>query len=80
MFVPDEDVVPPLGGWTTIMHALNHERVGLSPTSNLAQLRRGREPSEEDAPGEAAGSVLRRQLAELRVGSRGIARSRSATR
>ncbi|MEZ4282908.1 MAG: acyl-CoA dehydrogenase family protein [Myxococcota bacterium] len=69
VFVPDEDVVPPLhGGWTTIMHALNHERVGLSPTSNLARnydvvvnhLKKTRPEKLQDP-------VLRRQLAELRV-------------
>ena len=38
VFVPDDDLLPPLnGGWPIIMHALNHERVGLSPTSNLAR-------------------------------------------
>ena len=69
VFVPDEDLVPPLhGGWTTIMLALNHERVGLSPTSNLARnydivvehLRR-------TDPGRLQDPVLRNRLAELRV-------------
>ena len=35
---PDALVGPLNGGWTIIMHALNHERVGLSPTGNLARL------------------------------------------
>ncbi len=38
VFVPDENLIGPLhGGWEIIMHALNHERVGLSPTGNLAR-------------------------------------------
>jgi alkylation response protein AidB-like acyl-CoA dehydrogenase len=69
VFVPDEDVLPPLhGGWKIIMHALNHERVGLSPTSNLArnydvivEHLRKTHPEKLQEP------VVRRQLAELRV-------------
>jgi len=69
VFVPDEDVLPPLhGGWGVIMHALNHERVGLSPTSNLvrnydvvvAELQR-------NAPHKLADPVVRMRLAELRM-------------
>jgi len=69
VFVPDEDVLPPLhGGWHIIMHALNHERVGLSPTSNLARnydivvdyLR-------ANAPAKLRDPVVRNRLAELRV-------------
>jgi alkylation response protein AidB-like acyl-CoA dehydrogenase len=69
VFVPDEDVLPPLhGGWHIIMHALNHERVGLSPTSNLArnydvlvdELRK-------NAPHKLQDPVVRVRLAELRM-------------
>lgn len=69
VFVPDEDVVPPLhGGWTTIMHALNHERVGLSPTSNLARnYDVVVDHYKKTRPEKLRDPVLRRQLAELRV-------------
>jgi alkylation response protein AidB-like acyl-CoA dehydrogenase len=69
VFVPDDDVLPPLhGGWTIIMHALNHERVGLSPTSNLvrnydiliAEL-------QQNAPHKLADPVVRSRLAEVRM-------------
>ena len=67
--IPAENLVGPLnGGWTIIMHALNHERVGLSPTSNLARnydvlvdyLR-------EHAPERLKDPVVRMRLAELKV-------------
>ncbi len=69
VFVPDDDVLPPLhGGWPIIMHALNHERVGLSPTSNLvrnydilvAEL-------QKNAPHKLADPVVRSRLAEVRM-------------
>jgi alkylation response protein AidB-like acyl-CoA dehydrogenase len=67
--VPRDHLVGPLnGGWPIIMHALNHERVGLSPVGNLgvlydqlvAHLR-------EHRPERLADPVVRRRLAELRV-------------
>ena len=67
--VPKDSLVGPLnGGWLIIMHALNHERVGLSPVGNLgvlydqlvAHLR-------EHQPERLADPVVRRRLAELRV-------------
>jgi alkylation response protein AidB-like acyl-CoA dehydrogenase len=70
--VPRENLVGPLhGGWPIIMHALNHERVGLSPVGNLgalydqlvAHLR-------ERQPERLADPVVRRRLAELRVALR----------
>ncbi len=69
VFVPDEDVLPPLhGGWSIIMHALNHERVGLSPTSNLARNYDVLvEYLQKNAPHKLADPVVRNRLAELRV-------------
>ncbi len=69
VFVPDGDLVPPLnGGWTTIMHALNHERVGLSPTSNLVRPYDILvEHLQKNAPDKLADPVVRNRLAEMRM-------------
>ena len=69
VFVPDEDLLPPLnGGWPIIMHALNHERVGLSPTSNLARNYDILvEHLQKTAPQRLEDPVVRDRLAELRV-------------
>ncbi len=69
VFVPDEDVLPPLhGGWGIIMHALNHERVGLSPTSNLARNYDVLvDHLKANAPERLADPVVRNRLAELRM-------------
>ena len=69
VFVPDEDVLPPLhGGWPIIMHALNHERVGLSPTSNLVRnYDLVIEHLQQHAPEKLADPVVRARLAELRM-------------
>ena len=69
VFVPDEDVLPPLnGGWPIIMHALNHERVGLSPTSNLARnYDVVLEHLRESDPEKLQDPIVRNRLAELRV-------------
>ena len=69
VFVPDADVLPPLhGGWPIIMHALNHERVGLSPTSNLVRNYDILvEHLKARAPERLADPVVRRQLAEMRM-------------
>ena len=69
VFVPDEDVLPPLhGGWSIIMHALNHERVGLSPTSNLARNYDVLvEELREHAPRKLADPVVRSRLAEVKM-------------
>ena len=69
VFVPDEDVLPPLhGGWPIIMHALNHERVGLSPTSNLVRnYDVVVEHLQEHAPEKLQDPVVRMRLAELRM-------------
>ena len=69
VFVPDENLVGPLnGGWSIIMHALNHERVGLSPTGNLC---RGYdllvEHLENKAPEKLADPVVRNRLAEMKM-------------
>jgi alkylation response protein AidB-like acyl-CoA dehydrogenase len=67
--VPVENLVGPLnGGWAIVMHALNHERVGLSSTGNLARLfdtlldhlRRER-------PEKLRDPVVRRRLAEAKL-------------
>jgi alkylation response protein AidB-like acyl-CoA dehydrogenase len=67
--VPHADLVGAEGrGWPIIMHALNHERVGLSPTSNLA---RNYDVIVEHLgkthPEKLQEPVVRRQLAELRM-------------
>lgn len=69
VFVPDEDVLPPLnGGWPIIMHALNHERVGLSPTSNLVRhYDVAIEHLRQTDPEKLQDPVVRNRLAELRV-------------
>ena len=69
VFVPDEDVLPPLhGGWSIIMHALNHARVGLSPTSNLARNYDVLvEELREHAPRKLADPVVRSRLAEVKM-------------
>ena len=69
VFVPDEDVLPPLnGGWPIIMHALNHERVGLSPTSNLVRhYDVAIEHLRQTDPEKLQDPVVRNRLAELRI-------------
>lgn len=69
VFVPDDDLLPPLnGGWPIIMHALNHERVGLSPTSNLARNYDVLvEHLQKTAPQRLEDPVVRNRLAELRM-------------
>jgi alkylation response protein AidB-like acyl-CoA dehydrogenase len=67
--IPEENLVGSLnGGWTIIMHALNHERVGLSPTSNLA---RNYDVLVDHlaahAPERLRDPVVRTRLAELKV-------------
>jgi alkylation response protein AidB-like acyl-CoA dehydrogenase len=67
--VPRENLVGPLnGGWTIIMHALNHERVGLSSTGNLAVLYdllvqhlKQQRPEQLDNP------LTRRRLAQMKL-------------
>jgi alkylation response protein AidB-like acyl-CoA dehydrogenase len=67
--VPGENLVGPLhGGWGIIMHALNHERVGLAPTGNLARLYDllvGH--LREQQPERLADPVVRRRLAQLKL-------------
>jgi alkylation response protein AidB-like acyl-CoA dehydrogenase len=67
--VPEENLVGGEGGgWNIVMHALNHERVGLSPTGNLARnydllvdhLR-------SHAPEKLREPAVRTRLAELRM-------------
>ena len=67
--IPEENLVGPLnGGWTIIMHALNHERVGLSPTSNLARNYDVLvEHLVKHTPERLADPVVRTRLAELKV-------------
>jgi alkylation response protein AidB-like acyl-CoA dehydrogenase len=67
--IPAKNLVGKLnGGWPIVMHALNHERVGLSPVSNLARLYdelvaylRAKRPDALRDP------VLRRRLAQAKV-------------
>ena len=67
--VPGVDLVGELnGGWGIIMHALNHERVGLAPTGNLARLFDLLvEHLGERSPEQLADPIVRRRLAELKV-------------
>ncbi len=67
--VPRENLVGPLnGGWTIIMHALNHERVGLSSTGNLAVLFDSLIAHlREERPGKLGDARVRHELARLKV-------------
>jgi alkylation response protein AidB-like acyl-CoA dehydrogenase len=67
--VPNDDLVGELnGGWGIIMHALNHERVGLAPTGNLARLFDLLvEHLQVERPEKLRDPVVRRRLAELKV-------------
>jgi alkylation response protein AidB-like acyl-CoA dehydrogenase len=67
--VPEDSVVGPLhGGWGIIMHALNHERVGLAATGALARIYDGLVGHlRERRPHKLADPVVRRRLAELGV-------------
>jgi len=69
VFVPDENLVGGRGGgWNIVMHALNHERVGLSPTGNLARhYDLLVEELQRSAPHKLRDPVLRNRLAELRM-------------
>ena len=69
VFVPDENLVGPLhGGWNIIMHALNHERVGLSPAGNLARnYDLLVEHLRAHAPHKLANPALRARLAEMKM-------------
>ena len=65
--VPDEDRVgKPGDGWGIVMHALNHERVGLAPTGNLARLFDTLlEELAVRRPESVRDPVVRKRLAEL---------------
>jgi alkylation response protein AidB-like acyl-CoA dehydrogenase len=67
--IPGENLVGPLdGGWGIVMHALNHERVGLAPTGNLARLYDLLIAHlAEHLPEKLRDPVVRRRLAELKV-------------
>ena len=67
--VPNSDLVGELnGGWGIIMHALNHERVGLAPTGNLGRLYDLLiEHLQQKRPELLTDLVVRRRLAELKV-------------
>jgi alkylation response protein AidB-like acyl-CoA dehydrogenase len=67
--VPDDALVGPLhGGWPIIMHALNHERVGLAPTGNLARnYDLLVEHLAQKAPERLRDPVVRNRLAEMRM-------------
>jgi len=65
--VPDADLVGGVNrGWPIIMHALNHERVGLAATGALARLYDQLvEHLAERRPEKLEDPVVRRRLAEL---------------
>ncbi len=67
--VPGEALVGELhGGWNIIMHALNHERVALAPTGNLARLFDLLVAHLKDKrPDLLTDSVVRRRLARLKL-------------
>jgi alkylation response protein AidB-like acyl-CoA dehydrogenase len=67
--VPAENLVGEVNqGWPIIMHALNHERVGLAATGALARLYDQLVAYlAEQRPDEFADPVVRRQLAELQL-------------
>ncbi|MCE2391213.1 MAG: acyl-CoA dehydrogenase family protein [Proteobacteria bacterium] len=67
--VPYSNLVGPLnGGWTIIMHALNHERVGLSTTGNLAvHFDDAVRYLREHRPEALADPHVRRRLAEIKL-------------
>lgn len=69
VFVPEENLVGPLnGGWGIIMHALNHERMGLSPLGNLVRnYDLLVEYLAEHAPEKLQNPVLRVRLAEMKM-------------
>jgi alkylation response protein AidB-like acyl-CoA dehydrogenase len=64
----DALVGPENGGWNIVMHALNHERVGLAPTGNLARLfDQLVDHLRRERPEALADPVVRRRLAEVKV-------------
>jgi alkylation response protein AidB-like acyl-CoA dehydrogenase len=67
--IPKENVVGGVNqGWPIIMHALNHERVGLAATGAYARLYDQLvEYLKTERPERMADPVLRRQLAELEL-------------
>ena len=67
--VPIDNVVGGVNnGWGLIMHALNHERVGLAATGGLARIYDQLvEYLREERPAQFADPVVRRRLAELEL-------------
>jgi len=67
--VPHADLVGPLnGGWSIVMHALNHERVGLAATGSLARLYDQLVAHlAEHRPDKLGDPVVRRRLVELQL-------------
>jgi alkylation response protein AidB-like acyl-CoA dehydrogenase len=67
----DNLVGPENGGWSIVMHALNHERVALAATGALARIYDGLvEHLRERRPEKLADPVVRRRLAELKLALR----------
>jgi len=67
----DNLVGPVNGGWSIVMHALNHERVALAATGGLARIYDGLVAHlREKRPAKLANPVVRRRLAELRLALR----------
>ena len=67
----DNLVGPENGGWSIVMHALNHERVGLAATGGLARIYDGLVAHlREKRPEKLADPVVRRRLAELKLALR----------
>lgn len=67
--VPVDNVVGPVnGGWMIMMHALNHERVGLAATGGLARIFDLLVAHlKENAAAELTRPTVRRRLAELQL-------------
>jgi alkylation response protein AidB-like acyl-CoA dehydrogenase len=67
--VPVENTIGGVNqGWPIVMHALNHERVGLAATGGLARLYDQLvEHMREQRPDKLADPVVRRRLAELEL-------------